>query len=37
MMDELVRKIAAFGLPGVVLMIALSATGLSGGAALSEA
>ena len=36
-MDELVKKIAAFGLPGVVLMIAMSATGLAGGAALAAA
>ena len=36
-MDELVKKIAAFGLPGVVLMIAMSATGLAGGAALTTA
>ena len=36
-MDELVKKIAAFGLPGVVLMIAMSATGLAGGSALTAA
>lgn len=36
-MDELVKKIAAFGLPAVVLMIAISATGLAGGAALTTA
>ena len=34
-MDELVKKIAAFGLPAVILMIAMSATGLAGGAALT--
>ncbi|MGX4724490.1 hypothetical protein [Streptococcus oralis] len=36
-MDELVRKIAAFGFPAVILMIAMSATGLAGGAALTTA
>ena len=36
-MDELVRKIAALGFPAVILMIAMSATGLAGGAALTTA
>lgn len=32
-MDKIVGKIAALGVPGLVLMIAISATGLAGGAA----
>lgn len=36
-MDELIKKLAAFGLPAVVLMIAISATGLAGGAAITTA
>ncbi|MDZ8031163.1 MAG: hypothetical protein RMY64_07190 [Nostoc sp. DedQUE08] len=30
-MDEVVKKIAALGLPGILLVIAISATGLAGG------
>ncbi|MFN6530354.1 hypothetical protein [Nostoc sp. ChiSLP03a] len=30
-MDEVVKKIAALGLPGILLVIAVSATGLAGG------
>lgn len=36
-MDKIVSKIAALGVPGLVLMIAISATGLAGGAALTAA
>lgn len=36
-MDELVKKLAAFGVPAVVLLIAMSATGLAGAAALTAA
>lgn len=36
-MDKIVSKIAALGVPGLVLMIAISATGLSGAAALTTA
>jgi hypothetical protein len=36
-MDELVKKIAAFGTPGLVLIIAMASTGLSGAAALTAA
>ena len=34
-MDEVVRKVAALGLPGVLLAIAMGATGLTGGAAIA--
>lgn len=36
-MDKIISKIAALGVPGLVLMIAISATGLAGGAALTAA
>lgn len=36
-MDELVKKIAAMGIPGIILIVAMSATGLSGAAALTAA
>lgn len=36
-MDEIVKKVAAFGLPGVVLVITMAATGLTGAAAISTA
>jgi len=36
-MDEVVRKIAALGLPGVILLIAMAVTGLTGAAAITAA
>lgn len=36
-MDELVKKIAALGLPGVVLIIVMATTGLTGAAAITTA
>jgi len=36
-MDELVKKIAALGVPGLVFLVAVSATGLSGAAAITAA
>ena len=36
-MDELVKKIAAFGIPGIVLVIAISVSGYAGGAAIVAA
>ncbi|MBW4600800.1 MAG: hypothetical protein KME29_14670 [Calothrix sp. FI2-JRJ7] len=36
-MDEVVRKIAALGLPGVVLLVAMATTGLTGAAAITAA
>ena len=36
-MDKIVSKIAGLGVAGLVLMIAISATGLAGGAALTAA
>ena len=36
-MDEIVRKIVALGLPGVVLLVTMSATGLTGAAAITTA
>ena len=36
-MDKLVSKIAALGIPGLVLVTAISATGLAGGAAITTA
>lgn len=36
-MDELVKKIAGFGTPAIVLLIAMNATGLAGAAALTAA
>lgn len=36
-MDEVFRKVAALGLPGVLLAIAIATTGFAGGAALTTA
>jgi hypothetical protein len=36
-MDEVVRKIAALGLPGIILLIAMATTGLTGAAAITAA
>lgn len=36
-MDKLVSKIAALGIPGIILLVAISATGLSGAAAITAA
>lgn len=36
-MDKIVAKIAALGVPGLVLVIAIGATGLAGGAAITVA
>lgn len=36
-MDRLVSKIAALGVPGLVLLVAMSATGYAGAAALTTA
>ena len=36
-MDEVVRKVAALGLPGVILLITMATTGLTGAAAITEA
>jgi hypothetical protein len=36
-MDEVIRKVVALGLPGVLLAIAIATTGLAGGAALTTA
>ena len=36
-MDKLIARIAALGVPGLVLLIAMSATGLAGGAAITSA
>lgn len=36
-MDELVKKLAALGVPGVVLVVAINLTGLSGAAAITTA
>lgn len=36
-MDKIVAKIAALGVPGLVLVIAIGATGLAGGAAITAA
>ena len=36
-MDKIVSKIAALGIPGLIFMVALSATGLAGGAAITAA
>lgn len=36
-MDELVKKVAALGLPGVVLVIVMASTGLTGAAAITAA
>lgn len=34
-MDELIKKIAALGVPGIVLAVGISVSGFSGGAALT--
>ena len=36
-MDKIVSKIAALGVPGLILLVAMSATGLAGAAALTTA
>ena len=36
-MDEVVKKVAALGLPGVILIITMAATGLTGAAAITTA
>ncbi|HLO84335.1 MAG TPA: hypothetical protein VK203_04870 [Nostocaceae cyanobacterium] len=36
-MDEVIRKVASLGLPGVLLAIAIATTGFAGGAALTTA
>jgi|SRR5699024_7711694 len=36
-MDELVKKLAGFGLPSIILLVAMSATSLTGAAALTAA
>lgn len=36
-MDEVVRKLAALGLPGIILLIAMATTGLTGAAAITTA
>lgn len=36
-MDEAVKKIAALGLPGVILLVAMATTGLTGAAAITAA
>ena len=36
-MDKIVQKVAALGVPGLVLVVAISATGLAGGAAITAA
>lgn len=36
-MDELVKKLAGFGIPAIILLIAMGATGFTGAAALTAA
>jgi hypothetical protein len=36
-MDELVRKVAALGLPGIILLVTMATTGLTGAAAITAA
>lgn len=36
-MDEVIRKVAALGLPGVMLVITMAATGFAGAAAITTA
>lgn len=36
-MDKIVSKVAALGIPGLILLTAISATGLAGGAAITTA
>ncbi|WP_086444712.1 hypothetical protein [Candidatus Enterococcus lemimoniae] len=35
-MDELLKKMAAFGVPGIVLVVAISVSGYAGGVALAS-
>jgi hypothetical protein len=36
-MDEVVKKVAGLGLPGVILVVTMAATGLTGAAAITAA
>ena len=36
-MDKIVQKVAALGVPGLILVVAISATGLAGAAAITAA
>ncbi|WP_181899267.1 hypothetical protein [Lachnotalea glycerini] len=36
-MEKVISKVAALGVPGLVLLIAMGATGLAGGAAITTA
>ncbi len=36
-MDEIIEKVAALGVPGLILVVAIDATGLVGGAAITAA
>ena len=36
-MDKIVHKIAGLGVPGLILMVAIAATGLSGASAITAA
>lgn len=36
-MDKIISKIAALGIPGLILVLAIGATGLAGGAAITTA
>lgn len=36
-MDEVVKKVAALGLPGVILVVTMAVTGLTGAAAITAA
>jgi hypothetical protein len=36
-MDEVIKKVAALGLPGIVLVIVMATTGLTGAAAITTA
>ncbi|MEA5420158.1 hypothetical protein VB712_13085 [Spirulina sp. CCNP1310] len=36
-MDEVVRKVAALGLPGIILVVTMATTGLAGAAAITAA
>lgn len=36
-MDEIIKKLAALGVPGIVLLTSMSATGYAGGAAITSA
>jgi hypothetical protein len=37
LMDEVITRVAALGLPGVLLVVTMAATGLAGGAAITKA